>query len=82
MRSYFKPFMPALKKYEKIVKFQLEQRSIYTGKMKSVLQGNRKGKDELKKRKQVMCDLKAKYDVEVKRNTELKQIIRSESVIL
>lgn len=76
MRMYFKPFLPILKKYQKIIKFQLQQRSILTGKRQSVLERVRKMKGNVSMKKQKLLELKNRYKKEVERNTELKKRLK------
>lgn len=76
MRMYFKPFLPVLKKYQKIVKFQLQQKSILTGKRKSVLKRVRKMKRNVSQKKQKFLELRNRYKREVERNAQLKKHLK------
>lgn len=76
MRIYFKPFLPVLKKYQKIVKFQLQQKSILTGKRKSALKRARQMKQNVSEKKQKLIELKNRYKREVQRNAELKKRLK------
>ena len=76
MRVYFKPVLPMLKKYLKIAKFQLEQRSIWTHKRKSSLKRMIRKRQSTDERKQRLMEMRNGYRGALEQNTGLKKQLK------
>lgn len=73
MAVYFQPLMPSLKKYLKIAKFQLQQRSLWTTKGKAILERLHDHKRTTAMKKQQILQLRQGYKEVLEHNAQLKR---------
>lgn len=76
MRSYFKPYIPALKKLLKIARFQMQQRSIWAKRRKHLLKRYLRKKKRIALKKIRLQELKRKAKQAIYENRELKRAIK------
>lgn len=76
MSVYFKPILPVLKKYLKIARFQLQQRSLWTARRKFVLARVRRKKRVVAEKKQKLAKLRESYKKAVQQNVQLKRRLK------
>lgn len=76
MSVYFKPILPVLKKYLKIARFQLLQRSLWTAKRKFVLERVHLMKRNATDKKERLAQLRQNYKKALQRNAELKKRLK------
>lgn len=77
MSSFFKPFIPPLKKLLKIARFQMLQRSIWAKKRKFILEEYIRKKKRISQKKRRIQELKQRAKMAIAKNRELKQAIQS-----
>lgn len=76
MSVYFKPILPVLKKYLKIARFQLQQRTLWTARRKFVLARVRRKKRVVAEKKQKLAKLRESYKKAVQQNVQLKRRLK------